>query len=318
MCWFTPKIARLIKVWRRYWDAMRCDPTDFTRERYYHFVKITDEAIRSAKRQYELKLANRQRGSLKTLFKYVNSKLQIHQHIPPFRNIDAQIVTFDSGKAELLNQQFESVFTTDNNLIPNVPLKTFDHLSSVNFDEESVQKCILKLRPDSACGPDSISPLFLHRTADILCNPLCKLFKKSLHTGNLPELWKLANIIPIYKSKGSVSDPSNYRPISLTSVVVKCFEMIIHSAMLNFLSERNLISLNQHGFLKKRSTMTQLLLSVNDWVNLIDKRKNVWIEAFLCNRLQRVVVNGFYSTPTLVRSGVPQGTTWSFVIYPVH
>lgn len=179
----------------------RKNPSDFTRERYFRFVKITADAIHSAKRQYELGLANQQRGSLKKLFKYVNSKLQVRQHIPPLQNSDGNIITADGGKAELLNKQFDSVFTVDNNSIPMTLQKTVNSLSSINFDEEAIRQCILKLRPDSSCGPDQISPIFLQHVADIVCYPLCKLFKKSLHEGVLPEVWKLANITPIYKDK---------------------------------------------------------------------------------------------------------------------
>lgn len=116
-------------------------------------------------------------SSLKTLFKYVNSKLQVRQHIPPLRDAGGHIITSDDGKAELLNEQFDSVFTIDNNVIPIFLQKTVDSLSSINFDEEIVLQCILKLRPDSSGGPDQLSPMFLQRIADIVCHPMCKLFK---------------------------------------------------------------------------------------------------------------------------------------------
>jgi len=74
---------------------------------------------------------------------------------------------------------------------------------------------------------------------------------------------------PLYK-KGSSSDPNNYRFISLTSIVCKIFESIIKDAMLLYLDSHRLITNDQHGFLKRRSTVTNLLESVNDWTILLN------------------------------------------------
>jgi len=76
--------------------------------------------------------------------------------------------------------------------------------------------------------------------------------------------WKTANITPVFK-KGLSSEVSNYRPISLTSIFCKLFERLIQNKILTYLSDNNLISPHQHGFLTKHSTCSRLLETVNDW-----------------------------------------------------
>jgi len=85
-----------------------------------------------------------------------------------------------------------------------------------------------------------------------------------MSVGQIPAEWKSAVIIPLHK-KGMSSDPSNYRPISLTSVFSKLMERVVVLDLLAYLQSNNLINKQQHGFLKKRCTATNLLESLNDW-----------------------------------------------------
>ena len=90
----------------------------------------------------------------------------------------------------------------------------------------------------------------------------------------MPGDWKLANITPILK-KGIDSDVSNYRPISLTSVFCNLFERLLHGKMLDYLSAKKLISSQQHGFLTRPSTCTQLLEVVDDWSIVLRNRRSI-------------------------------------------
>jgi hypothetical protein len=79
-----------------------------------------------------------------------------------------------------------------------------------------------------------------------------------MSTSELPEMWKSAIITPVFK-KGSASDPSTHRPISLTCVATKIMEAVIKNDILAHLLTQKLITRQQHGFLARRSTCTQLL-----------------------------------------------------------
>ena len=96
----------------------------------------------------------------------------------------------------------------------------------------------------------------------------------SLQTGKLPDEWKLASVIPVFK-KGSPSNPANYRPISLTCISCKLLEVGIKEAVMSHLSAHKLINKHQHGFLSKKSTTTQLLESTLDWNIALNRRTSV-------------------------------------------
>ena len=84
------------------------------------------------------------------------------------------------------------------------------------------------------------------------------IFNKSINSGGVPDIWKLANVTPI-QEKGDIVLPINYRPISLTSVVYTLMETIIRDKLVAFLSENILIENTQHGFRHKRLCLINLL-----------------------------------------------------------
>src|ERR1044072_6854331 len=99
----------------------------------------------------------------------------------------------------------------------------------------------------------------------------CLFYLNGYQFCELPNQWKTAIVKPIFK-KGSSSDPNNYRPISLTSVICKVFESIIKKSLLLLFKEHNLITSHQHGFLSLHSTTTNLLECINDWTVTLDNR----------------------------------------------
>ena len=167
------------------------------------------------------------------------------------------------------------------------------------------------------------------------------LFNSSLREGIIPQDWKDANIIPLFK-KGSRLSPNSYRPVSLTSQVVKIIERIIYDQLMEFIEVNNIISCHQHGFRKKYSCVTQLLECLFDWTKYYDEDKGVdaiylvfrkafdtvpharliyklqhlgvrghllaWIRGFLSGRRQRVILRNGSSSWNKVTSGVPQGS----------
>ena len=194
--------------------------------------------------------------------------------------------------------------------------------------------------PSKACVPDCIPGRLLKEGAPWLSEPLVAFFNQSLQSGQLPSDWTCANVTPVHK-KGSKHDPKNYRPVSLTSIVVKIMERLVHGKI-NFLNEHNKLNPSQHGFRSGHSCQTQLLETVHQWANILDRRSSShvlfldfskafdrvphrrlllklyyigvrgnllrWIQAFLVSRRQRVVVNSYSLDWSPVSSGVPQGS----------
>jgi len=101
----------------------------------------------------------------------------------------------------------------------------------------------------------------------VIAEPLSLILHVSYDTGNLPMDWKTASISPLFK-KGAKSDPGNYRPVSRTSVVCKIMESIIKDSLLS--SAKDKISCYQHGFMKGRSCLTNILEALEAWTKALD------------------------------------------------
>jgi len=96
-----------------------------------------------------------------------------------------------------------------------------------------VAKVLNSLDVNKACGPDGVSARLLNECYMELAPILARLFNYTLSRGTLPIDWKSANVVPIFKS-GEQTAVDNYRPVSLTSVVVKSLERLVHNHIVNF------------------------------------------------------------------------------------
>ena len=103
-------------------------------------------------------------------------------------------------------------------------------LETISFSPDAVYQELMHLNVSKACGPDLLPPLILKKAADFICSPLSSLFNQSMSNGHLPRDWVIANVIPVHK-KGNKRLASNYRPIRLTSIIVKVMERIVHHHM---------------------------------------------------------------------------------------
>ena len=115
----------------------------------------------------------------------------------------------------------------------------------------------------SAPGPDGIQASFWKKCAIELAVPLQILFIQSLESGIIPECLKRAAIVPVFKS-GDKSLTSNYRPISLTPILMKIFGRVIRKQVTQFLTERGYLNSSQHGFREGRSCMSAFLSVYDD------------------------------------------------------
>ena len=178
----------------------------------------------------------------------------------------------DSEKAEVLNEFFSSVFTLEPDDDDGVQVNcTTDlpRLTDVTVTEERMKKALRNLNPNKSPGPDEMHPRILKELASELSFPLTFLFEMSLNRGTIPTDWKEAEVRLIFK-KGDKSDPGNYRPVSLTSVVCKIFESFIRDSLYSHLTDNKLLCKDQFGFVKGRSCTTQLLSTLYDWMTSLN------------------------------------------------
>jgi len=185
----------------------------------------------------------------KYFYAYARSKSKIKTQIGPFEN-EGSLVTNPLEKAEILKKQFDSVFekSNHNDYYETAPSTQSENcLENIIISENDIAAKIKELRPTAAPGQDEIPALLLKNCVSSLKAPLCKIFQTTLDSGIIPPALKTGIITPIYKG-GDRSKPQNYRPVSLTSHVIKIFEKIVRDKLLNHNSLEK-FNENQHGFL---------------------------------------------------------------------
>ena len=341
--WFSPKLNRLRNIKQRRWRIYDNNRNVITYARYLAAAgKFKSEFI-SSKCTYEQKLFTNAKVDSKKFHRYVKNQNTVASTIPCLKRNDASLATTDYDKCCVFSEYFCSVFTEDNNILPDFEVNCNSSLSSFTCTVNDVIKTVLNLKNNSAPGADNITPYFLKNVLAHIANPLTTVYNVSLMEGTVPADWKVAYITPIYK-KGDAHRASQYRPVSLTSVICKILERIIREQLLKYMSENDFLPKDQHGFLSKKSTVSNLLECLDKWSNTFDKSHSNqsdiiyldyskcfdtvchskllyklgkygingsafnWLSIFLNNRVQHVKINNTLSPPATVSSGVPQGS----------
>ena len=245
-----------------------------------------------------------------------------------------------------MNDYFQSVFLKgEDEPVPDATHRPQPRaectMSGPDFRAIDVMKRLQRLDPHKSFGLDGVHPRVLKECAFAFAAPATLLFRRSFETGVVPDLWKRSNVTPIFK-KGSKTKAANYRPVSLTSVLCKVMESIIHDFIVSFCNRNGLISKSQHGFRRNKSCATNLIetrdvlseavhrglpvdVVFTDFAKAFDRVAHErlllklalfgiggalldWIRAWLSGRQQRVVLGNCQSDWKQVTSGVPQGS----------
>ena len=145
-------------------------------------------------------------------------------------------------------------------------------LTSITVKEDEVYHLLSRHKTDTATGPDGISGHMLRNTTISIYPALTRFFNISLTQQKFPLAWKTSNVNPIPKSS-DLSHCSNYRPISLLSLLSKILKRIVHNHVFKFLSKHNLLSRVQFSFRSHSSTQEALLSVTNTWQTMLSKHK---------------------------------------------
>ena len=329
--WFNPHLKRMKNKKKRKWSKYKHSNANRHLREFKNYAKLYQKEIEATKARYEEKKFFNRKYQPKQFFNFIKNVNNDKSGVAPLENCGI-LVENEERKAEILSQHYKTVYVIDNSLQPvcdqKMPENSFSH---IDITEINIVDAITDMNADSSPGIDRVYP-----------KPLLNIFKSTIRDGVLPEDWVTSIITPVYKKNSKPNKAVSYRPINLTCCTSKIFERVLHTKILTYLKENDLISTVQHGFLSKRSTITNLLTCTFDWVEYFNQKRSVdiiyidyekafdkishpkliyrlkklgiggcainWLESFITTRRQGVRVNGAFSNFEPVSSGVAQGT----------
>ena len=223
----------------------------------------------------------------------------------------------------------------------NIPDFEGDQMGNVEVTLPEMEKIVKNINISKSSAVPNISSGVLRDAFLVILPQLVYMYNLSFSTGCFPDVWKIANVIPLKKG-GDPTDVNNLRPVSLLPLPGKLAERIMHTHMVTFIEERGLLNQNQGGFRKNNSTISttakfidDILLGMNEKqytvATFIDLKKAfdtinhdilirklphfgindnivIWVKNYLTNRKQKCTVNGKTSSNLSISCGVPQGS----------
>ncbi|CAB3388812.1 Hypothetical predicted protein, partial [Cloeon dipterum] len=354
--WMNKQIKMLIRIRDNFFRQWLRNKNDFSRQTFLAARRAAQSALRKARDNWLWKLGSGREGS-KDFWRYIHSKTKVPLNSVTFE-CDRRNVTEPQEVAARFSDVFKKNFSSSRNIFPFMRRATRDtnfttkSLSEIVCIPSAIHNLLQQTKQNAAAGPDNVPAAILRHCAASLSISLSYIFNKSLEQGTLPVDWKTAAITPIPKD-GPKDDMENYRPISITSLVGKTLERFIRDEMVKFLEDEKVIPNCQHGFRAKRSCVTLLTGTINDWTATLDEKSGdhihaafldwskafdkvnharlvsklehyrikgrllKWLENFLTGRTQFVQYRGARSEPTKVSSGVIQGSVLGPLLFNV-
>ena len=348
--WINHRVKNISRRKSRAYARARKSKLPDDWNKYKELKKLMQDECRKAHKKYVMDVICDENNKNK-FWKYIKDKRKDNSGVSPL-NRDGKMHYDSSVKANILNDQFASVFSSeDKNNLPEMPPRTCEPMSDIDVTTHGVEILLSNLKPNKATGPDGVPARLLKESAKSIAPALSLIFQASLLQGKIPEQWREAYVSPLFK-KGDRNLASNYRPISLTSIACKLLEHILYTNIMAHLDKNDTLSDFQHGFRKNRSCETQLLLTIHDLASGLNDRQQIdailldfskafdkvphqrlllklehygisghtllWIKDFLTARTQRVILDGAQSQSADVVSGVPQGTVLGPLLFLVY
>ncbi|XP_045445727.1 uncharacterized protein LOC123653788 [Melitaea cinxia] len=338
--WFSGCLVKIVKEKSKYHKKWKIYGRISDYDSFRLLRKRQKEIQESCYKNFLLANETNIKMNSKNFWSFVKSK-KAAPVIPNSMTYNSISLTNGSDICNIFNEYFKSVYEpsstysiSTNYHSANNGLNNICPIRSIDISSENILKYLGALNIAKGSGPDGIPPVFYKACKEQLVKPLMFLFRKSLISGIMPTKWKESFIVPIFKS-GDKHNVTNYRPISKLNTIAKMFEKIIYDSILPQI--RPLIIPEQHGFVSKRSTETNLCEFIHrigfamdqgfqvdviytDYSKAFDKISHQiilnklmalgihgdllrWIDSYLRHRSQAVTVKGYCSSFVPVTSG---------------
>lgn len=338
--WFNGTIIRNIRLKARYWRRYKIHNDVEARNDFKLLRNVIKTDIDIAYSNYINNTESNITREPHKFWAFVNSKRK-HASIPTHmhhndQNLDNPLDIVNTF-ADFFSRSF---LPPSDEPLPDLNAVFSNFNINVNhLSERDVQNALKKLKPKLTTGPDGVPSFLIRDCAPILAYPLTILFTLCIRNSSIPTIWKYSKVCPVFK-KGDNADISNYRPIAILCNFLKAFEILIHDAI--YPSVNMQISVHQHGFMKGRSTTSNLICITQNIAESLDQGKQMdvvytdftkafdrldhtilidklatfgfsinlirLLKSYLLGRKQYVAYNGFRSLDYNATSGVPQGS----------
>ena len=210
------------------------------------------QSVKTFKSQRVEKLRNLKSTNPKEFWKIINSVDKKNTHTPPLDELHNFFKTLNTCSNE--NDQICHDIEFDENLVE------INEEINQPISQEEILKATKNLKNNKSPGSDNILNEHIKNTIHVFLPIYLQLFNLILDTGIVPESWALGDILPIYKNKGNINLPENYRPITLLSCLGKLFTSILNTRLSNYAEKYEIICHNQAGFRRGLSTSDNLFI----------------------------------------------------------
>ena len=338
--WFDSEIISNIKLKAKYFNKFKnTNCNDFYR-RFIDLRRLIKNQIKTKYKAYLTEVEQSVISNPRTFWSFINN-LRKSSRIPGNMHLGGTKCESPQEIVDTFSNHFKSVYSdyTSSLYDYDFELSNTSCIDLVEINEYDVLTSIKSLKGGRTSGPDQIPAFLVKDCAAVFSEPLMIIFNTILKTGCFPSSWKLSKVCPVYKN-GSPNDISNYRAVSLLSNFAKIFEILLQNKI--YFQIKSCLSPLQHGFIEKRSTISNLFCFTQRAAEILDRNSQVdviytdFTKAFdrldhrllihklrlfgfsdrLCNilqsylyqRRQYVEYNGYKSEEARVTSGVPQGS----------
>ena len=199
--WMSREIMAAVRRKKRLWEkAKKGSGVD----EYKDADRQVKKMIRTAKRNFERRLAMEKGGNSRPFFSYVKKKTRTCKTIGPLVDESWTSISDNKGMAETLNGFFHSVFTQEDiSSIPSATVREMENMEGAIVRERLIREKIKNFKPCSAAGPDGIGPQLLKEFQEEIIPALKLIHRKSLESGEVPVDWRRANMTPYSRRSGN-------------------------------------------------------------------------------------------------------------------
>ena len=252
-------MKNLAKQWQMFKANLKGDVSTFN---YRQYRNNLERIIRLSKRKYLHEKCSEYRRDSKKLWRLIND---IIKKTGNKKNMieSLKIKNLMKYDPDSITTEFCEFFSTVGERFAKDIKPSQDSIDHYldkmpKSDVEEIHYLIKSLPNKTSSGHDSISNNLLKKLSPSILEPLAIIFNKSLETGIFPEEMKMADVVPLYKSKAEY-ECTNYRPISLLLTISKLLEKLMYKRIYYFLEQTDQLYQSQYGFRKSHSSETAIM-----------------------------------------------------------